>query len=151
MTDGSKALSGFSPNLIHSLDAAHMKLTQMDLRTNAEDPSMAPWIMVHDSFGVRAPDVPLFSETVRKAMVDLWTIDHRRQVVADMMASVADQREKVFDMLVTLQDTGKLELHEGIENRLLAHYDMILEDLNQVPGTRGFDIERVNDSQYFFS
>lgn len=95
--------------------------------------------------------VDMFNKIIRDTFVELWTIDHRAQVVQDFMYSQMDQREKMFDFLMKLQENGKLDTNEGVENRLLGHYDQLLEDMNQLPPMNTFDLKLVKESPYFFS
>jgi len=155
-TDGGKNLSGFSPNFIHAIDATHLKMANFDYRTKGAilagvEPHTLSWISVHDSFGIGCDMVDMFNKIIRDTFVELWTVDHRAQVVQDFMFSQMDQREKMFDFLMKLQENGKLDTNEGVENRLLGHYDQLLEDMNQLPPMNTFDLKLVKESPYFFS
>lgn len=60
--------NSISPNLVHSLDAAHMYLTAE--RMQKDGLSM---LAVHDSFGTHPSDVPALHKHVREAFVQMYT------------------------------------------------------------------------------
>jgi DNA-directed RNA polymerase len=57
---------GIAPNYIHSLDAAHMFLTLIRLLAKGID----SFSMIHDSYGVHAPDIDTMNECLRLAFIE---------------------------------------------------------------------------------
>jgi len=57
---------GIAPNFIHSLDAAHMFLTIKRLINK----SLTCFSMIHDSYGVHAPDIDTMNTELRLAFVE---------------------------------------------------------------------------------
>jgi DNA-directed RNA polymerase len=55
-------------NLVHSFDAAHMILTVTELRKQR----LNHFAMIHDSYGVHAPDIPVLNQILRKAFVRIY-------------------------------------------------------------------------------
>lgn len=69
-----KQASAFAPNLIHSLDAAHLMLTVCRGRQLGIDAFAA----IHDSFGTRAADAPALALALRDSFMRL----HREPILA---------------------------------------------------------------------
>ncbi len=68
--DPRKMAQSLSPNYIHSLDACHMRMSIE--RAISLDLGMS-FAMIHDSFGVHAADMPVFSEMcIKPAFVDMY-------------------------------------------------------------------------------
>ena len=74
------------PNFIHSLDAAHLRLTALLWEDHcARQGRPAAMTFVHDSFGVPAAHAPEFSRILREAFVTLYTEhDHLRRWLSSM-------------------------------------------------------------------
>ena len=74
------------PNFIHSLDAAHLRLTALLWEDHcARKGRPAAMTFVHDSFGVPAAHAPEFSRILREAFVTLYTEhDHLRRWLSSM-------------------------------------------------------------------
>jgi DNA-directed RNA polymerase len=67
--DKVKAANGIAPNFVHALDASHLVFTVNALKEKGiEDVAL-----VHDSFGVHAPNVPMLATTLREQFVRLYT------------------------------------------------------------------------------
>ncbi|MEM9726905.1 MAG: DNA-directed RNA polymerase, partial [Pseudomonadota bacterium] len=66
--DGRRQRQGVAPNVIHALDACHLRMT---LRRAAAE-GIDAFALVHDSFGVHAVDTPRFFQIIREAMVALY-------------------------------------------------------------------------------
>lgn len=64
-----KQRNAIVPNLIHSLDAAHMMMTVNHLY----DLDVRHFAMIHDSYGVHASDVPLMNRVLREEFVKVYT------------------------------------------------------------------------------
>jgi len=66
--DGSKMKLSISANLIHSIDACHMRETVRDLASEIDNVSIWP---VHDAFGTHACDMDALQICARKKMVTI--------------------------------------------------------------------------------
>ncbi len=64
----SRITTGSSPNFIHSLDAA--ALTETVVR--CMDGGMTDFAMVHDSYGTHSPNMPVLSQVLREAFVEMY-------------------------------------------------------------------------------
>ena len=64
-----KPISSIAPNLIHSLDAFHMRTTIAELHKS--DRNLDFWA-VHDAFGTHARDVPVMCDKIRKGFANLY-------------------------------------------------------------------------------
>jgi DNA-directed RNA polymerase len=73
-----KQAAGASPNIIHSLDAAHLMITVYRCPF--------PVTTVHDSFGCLLADMPLLYRTVRGAFADFYHFDPLSAVLEDIGA-----------------------------------------------------------------
>jgi len=67
----SKSRAGLAPNLIHSLDAAHLVMTI----NKAKALGMNDFYVVHDEFGVHAADTHKFRECINNAFCELYIPD----------------------------------------------------------------------------
>ena len=66
--DRRRQRQGAAPNVIHSLDACHLRLTV----AKAHREGLRSFALVHDSFGVHAADTPRFFQMIREALVELY-------------------------------------------------------------------------------
>lgn len=69
--DSKRSALGISPNLIHSLDGAHMSLTMNRML----DAGITGFAMVHDSYGTHACDVQEMAILLRETFVDMYKVD----------------------------------------------------------------------------
>ena len=63
-----KQSNGISPNVVHSLDSCHLRMTVNLARENG----VTHFAMIHDSFGCHASDIPMLSACLREAFIDLY-------------------------------------------------------------------------------
>ncbi len=63
-----KAKSAVAPNLIHSMDAAHLMLTVIE----THDYGISSFSLIHDSFGTHAGNTTRFFQIIREAFVDMY-------------------------------------------------------------------------------
>jgi DNA-directed RNA polymerase, mitochondrial len=75
-----KQRNAIVPNLIHSLDAAHMMTTVCELHNKG----IRHFAMVHDSHGVHARDVPLMNTVLRDRFVHLYKRDFLRNFLREL-------------------------------------------------------------------
>lgn len=64
----SKQKSAVSPNIVHSLDGAHLMLTVNE----ATKRGVPCFSLIHDSFGCHASHMPLLYDAVRSTMVEMY-------------------------------------------------------------------------------
>ncbi|API58565.1 hypothetical protein BSL82_03925 [Tardibacter chloracetimidivorans] len=82
-----KMRSASSPNVIHSMDAAHLQLSVV----RAKEQGIRHFAMIHDSFGTHAGNMDLFGRVIREAFIEMYEgycplqeIDrHARSVLSD--------------------------------------------------------------------
>jgi DNA-directed RNA polymerase len=67
--DKSKSANGIAPNFVHALDASHLMMTVNRLRQEG----ISDVALVHDSFGVHAPNAAILGECLREEFVRLYT------------------------------------------------------------------------------
>lgn len=102
-----RATNGASPNYIHSLDASALTLTV----NKCYDQGIRDFAMVHDSYGTHSPNMPLLSNLLREAFVEMYTS-------SDLLE---DLRTYVF--LSTGEDVGpapskgSLDIHKVLESK----------------------------------
>ena len=61
--------SAASPNLVHSMDGAHLQLAVV----KAKEAGIDAFMMIHDSFGTHAGNMTTFSRVIREAFVEMYT------------------------------------------------------------------------------
>lgn len=66
--DKHKARNAVAPNVIHSMDAAHLMLTVLE----AVDVGIRDFSLIHDSFGTHAGNTDRFFNLIRVAFVDMY-------------------------------------------------------------------------------
>lgn len=64
----SKAKSAIAPNVIHSMDAAHLMLTVLDAKYS----DITSVSLIHDSFGTHAANTTRFFMLIREAFVEMY-------------------------------------------------------------------------------
>ncbi len=63
--------NGVSPNFVHSLDAAALHTTV----ARSARRGLTQFCMIHDSYGVLAPDIPVLNQTLREVFADMFSED----------------------------------------------------------------------------
>lgn len=95
---------GVSPNLTHSIDAAHMTF----VLCSCLDRGILQYSMIHDSYGVPAPDVPL----LRSAIVEEFVRLHQM----DPLQMFKDHMEKILGrQLPDLPERGSFDLNRALD------------------------------------
>lgn len=77
-----KQSQGASPNIIHSLDAAHLTITVCEAEF--------PITTIHDSFGCLLADMPDLFKLIRKTFVDLYANDPLSLIMKDIGGNIND-------------------------------------------------------------
>ena len=67
--DKRKARAAVSPNIIHSMDSAHLLMTVL----LAKDNGVEDFFMIHDSFGTVPADTDMMYQAVRNTFVDIYS------------------------------------------------------------------------------
>lgn len=93
--DPRKMGSSISPNVIHSLDATHIRMVALA----ADHEGIHSLAMIHDSFGCHAADAPRFFNLIREEFVVLYSGDVAQELNKDLSGG-----------LVTLPEMGNLDL-----------------------------------------
>lgn len=89
--DVKKAARGIGPNYIHSLDAAHMRMT---VRA-AVARGVTGFMMVHDSYGCHAADVHIMERVLREEFVKIHT-EPRLELFGEEMVRKGYLEQEVF-------------------------------------------------------
>lgn len=66
--DKKKAKAAVSPNIIHSMDSAHLLLTVLTAKQNGVN----DFFLIHDSFGTTPTDTDVMYEAVRASFVEIY-------------------------------------------------------------------------------
>lgn len=83
----SKAQSAIGPNIIHSLDATHLRMVAKRLGEMGIDS-----IWIHDSFAVHANYIPILDRVIREEFVALYS--------RDIMSEIKDYWEEHYDVVL---------------------------------------------------
>jgi DNA-directed RNA polymerase len=75
--------NGIAPNVVHSMDAAHMTMTVCA----GHEAGITHWMLIHDSFGTHACDVDMLVRILKEEFVKLYSID----VLADFKRQAEEQ------------------------------------------------------------
>ena len=78
--------SAVSPNVIHSLDATHIRMVA--LAANRE--GILDLAMIHDSFGCHAADAPRFFQLIREEFVSLYSGDVAKELNKGLSGGAAE-------------------------------------------------------------
>ena len=104
----SKTLSGASPNMIHSLDAAALTMTV----NRCLDEGIEDFAMVHDSYGTQSPRMNTMSKILRECFVDMYESN-------DVLQQLYDHAVKVLPDGVEIPkppEKGDLSLQEVLQS-----------------------------------
>ena len=105
--DKNKARNAVAPNVIHSMDAAHLMLTVLE----GVDQGITSYSLIHDSFGTHAGETEKFFGLIRLAFVDMYENYDPFQEVLMSTEAALDDVSKVPEV----PTRGTLDL-EGILN-----------------------------------
>ena len=120
-----KERNGFPPNFIHSLDSTHMMLTSLHMRAGAG----RTFASIHDCYWTHAEAVDDMNAVCRRQFVAL----HSRPILESLSA----------DMCARLREDGRdTSLVASTSARRL---------FRNVPRKGRLELERVNESVFFFS
>jgi len=103
--DKAKARSAVAPNVIHSMDGAHLKLTVLE----AKELGITDIALIHDSFGTHAGRTQEFFYVIREAFVSMYAnYDPFEEVLEAAKAVLSDEGIK---RLPKLPAKGTLDLN----------------------------------------
>ncbi len=89
-----KQSQGASPNIIHSLDAAHLALTTYQ--------ATFPITTIHDSFGALLADVPELFVLLRKTFLQLYETDPLTSIIKDIEGDISKVKLGSLDLSLVL-------------------------------------------------
>lgn len=107
--DRDKQRSAVSPNVIHSMDGAHLMLTVLD----AKDAGIESLALIHDSFGTHAGRTAEFSQIIRQALVNMYENYCPFEMVLEAARSVLEPR--YHSQLPEVPEKGSLRLETILE------------------------------------
>ncbi|WP_150149423.1 DNA-directed RNA polymerase [Candidatus Enterovibrio escicola] len=104
--DAVKAASAIAPNVVHSLDAAHL---QSVVNMAYEEHGITAFALVHDSFGTHAGNTEVFFKVIRDALIKLFT---ERDVFDELRKEFTAQlAPELQDLMPDLPEYGSLDLN----------------------------------------
>lgn len=93
--DKKKTSQSICPNFIHSVDASLLQLAVVKAHKLGVD----NFSLIHDSFGVLAPDVDLMSLALREAFVEIYSQDVLANWAMEMKQMLSDKNKAKFPKL----------------------------------------------------
>lgn len=96
-----RQVNGVAPNMIHSLDAAHLML----MTNQSVECGVTSLFVIHDSFGTHAGDTEVMRMATRSTFVRLYHDDVAADLEAQLVAQIADT-----DDLPAMPLKGSLDL-----------------------------------------
>jgi DNA-directed RNA polymerase len=87
--DTRKMASSISPNVIHSLDATHIRMVAVA----ASNEQMHSLAMIHDSFGCHAADAGRFFQIIREEFVELYSKSVAKDINEELSGGTVDMPE----------------------------------------------------------
>ncbi len=103
--DKRKTAQSICPNFIHSLDASVLQLAVVKANKLGVD----TFSLIHDSFGVVAPDVRLMAKALREAFCEIYGQDILTNFAVEMKQMLSVQNQKKFPKLPA---KGNLDLDQ---------------------------------------
>ena len=96
-TRASNMASALAPNFIHSLDAAHLTMTALEMQRLGLD-----MVGIHDSFGTHPSDVPTLHKVLREQFLALYTLPILEDFKAQVKSSLPIPETGSFDLELVL-------------------------------------------------
>ena len=93
--DSRKISQSVAPNFIHSLDASCLQLAVV----KAHEAGVDSFSMIHDSFGVVAPETDIMSKAIREAFFDIYQDDVLQKWSDQMYAMLSTKNQNKFPKL----------------------------------------------------
>lgn len=104
--DTKKVSQSCCPNFIHSIDASVLLLAVVKA---SEDYKVDNFSLIHDSFGVLAPDVKHMAKSLREAFVEIYSKDVLANWANEMKQMLSDKNKKDFP---SIPAKGKLNIED---------------------------------------
>ena len=104
--DKHKARSAVAPNVIHSMDAAHLLLTVLA----SKDEGYAHFCLIHDSFGTHAGATERFFQIIREAFVEMYEAYDPFEEILDAAKEVLS--DKAAESLPQAPEKGSFDLNQ---------------------------------------
>ena len=105
--DKKKARAAAAPNIIHSLDSAHLQKTVLKCVT--KDPSCSSFFMIHDSFGTNLDGASNMFSSVREAFVEMYS---NTCMYENLMRQCSDRMSKPsLELFGEIPPKGDLDLN----------------------------------------
>ena len=102
--DKNKARNAISPNVVHSMDAAHMLLTVV----NSKAQGIEHFQLIHDSFATHFGNTERFSRIIKETLVDMYTTYCPFEELADSARSALSLEGQA--KIKAIPAKGKLDL-----------------------------------------
>lgn len=107
--DKDKARSAVAPNVIHSMDGAHLMLTVLE----AKDAGINHLALIHDSFGTHAGRTAEFFQIIRNAFVEMYeSYDPFEEILKSAKMHLTEEGRK---RLPEIPAKGELDLRVVLE------------------------------------
>ena len=103
MIDKRKTAQSICPNFIHSLDASVLQLAVV----KAEEMGVDTFSLIHDSFGVVAPDSRKMAIALRDAFCEIYDKDVLANWAIEMKQMLSEKNQKKFP---NIPEKGNLDL-----------------------------------------
>ena len=103
--DRRKTQQSICPNFIHSLDASVLQLSV----NKASELGIDNFSLIHDSFGVVAPDADKMAQALREAFCEIYSQDVLANWAMEMKQILSDKNKKKFPPIPA---KGQLDLDE---------------------------------------
>ncbi len=103
--DKRKTGQSICPNFIHSLDASVLQLAVV----KANELGIDTFSLIHDSFGVLAPDVRLMAKALREAFCEIYGRDVLANFAVEMKQMLSEKNQKKFP---NIPQKGNLDLEQ---------------------------------------
>ena len=103
--DKRKSKTAISPNVIHSLDSAHLLLTVLNC---IKDDSTMPFFLIHDSFATTAGKTQKLYEVIRESFIDMYANDSWYEYLLEQVKAQLDDPDT--RRVPETPDLGELDL-----------------------------------------
>lgn len=80
-----KSTSGIAPNIIHSLDACHLRMIAHNFNN--------PLMVIHDSFSTTANNIPLLKSTILEQLVAMYSTEIHKSIYESFLEQGGDKDE----------------------------------------------------------
>tara|TARA_B100001094_G_scaffold332019_1_gene402390 strand:- start:1021 stop:3507 length:2487 start_codon:yes stop_codon:yes gene_type:complete len=110
--DKRKSKTAISPNVIHSLDSAHLLITVLNCIKNDEN---MPFFLIHDSFATTAAQTQKLYEVIRESFIEMYSTDSWYEYLKRQVEAQLDNPET--NRVPESPDLGELDLNLIAESK----------------------------------